>query len=305
MITLCSPTQASLPTVLALGSFDGLHAGHRKVIQSISQDARGIPTVVSFWPHPREVLYGETKLKLDLPSEKKLLLEPLGINQLVLIPFNKELSIMNAETFINNILIETLQAKHIAVGENFRFGRKREGDVTTLQKVCSPAGIDVSIIPILKDSIGRISSSRIREALAEGDLQGAQNLLGRKYSFRGTVKTGKGLGSKIGWPTANLNIDGRKFLPALGVYAAWTYLPNNQSRHASVMNLGPQPTIDPSAPSAIEVHLLDKSINLLGEELIIEPVQRLRIQKKFQDLQSLSHQIKVDAKFAREILNES
>ena len=155
LIPLCAPEDAKLPTALALGSFDGLHSGHKKVIKSITKDIVGIPTVVSFWPHPREVLYGESRLRLDLPAEKTFLLEPLGIKQLVLVPFTKDLASKSAETFINEILVKTLQAKHIAVGENFRFGRNREGDTLILKKIASSLGIKVSIIPILKDNEGR------------------------------------------------------------------------------------------------------------------------------------------------------
>ena len=124
----------------------------------------------------------------------------------------------------------------------------------------------------------------------------------RPYSFRGKVERGRGLGTKIGWPTANLKIDGRKFLPSLGVYAAWASIANKKERFSAVMNMGPQPTIDPSSLSAVEVHLLDKEINLLGQELIIEPVQRIRLQQKFESIEALSKQISLDAILAKEIL---
>ena len=305
LIPLCAPENAKLPTALALGSFDGLHLGHKKVIKAISKEPIGVPTVVSFWPHPREVLFGESRLRLDLPHEKTLLLKPLGIEQLVLVPFNKTLASKSAETFADEILVKTLQAKHIAVGENFRFGRNREGDISTLEKIGASLGIKISIIPILEDRHGRLSSSRIRKALNEGDLQLAKNLLNRPYTFRGIVEKGKGLGKKIGWPTANLKIDGRKFLPSLGVYAAWAAISNKKERFPAVMNLGPQPTIDPNSSSAVEVHLLDKEVNLLGNELIIEPVQRIRIQKKFENIEALSKQISLDAIFAKEILTKN
>ena len=305
LIPLCAPENAKLPTALALGSFDGLHLGHKKVIKAISKEPIGVPTVVSFWPHPREVLFGESRLRLDLPTEKTLLLKPLGIEQLVLVPFNKTLASKSAETFANEILVKTLRAKHIAVGENFRFGRNREGDISTLKKIGQSLGIKVSIIPILKDHQGRLSSSRIRKALTDGDLKHAKYLLNRPYTFRGIVSKGKGLGKTIGWPTANLKIDGRKFLPSLGVYAAWASITNKKGRFSTVMNLGPQPTIDPNSSSAVEVHLLDKEIDLLGKELIIEPVQRIRLQKKFESIEGLSKQISLDAKLAKKILTKN
>ncbi len=302
MIVLCAPENAKLPTALALGSFDGLHLGHKKVIKTILKEPIGVPTVVSFWPHPREVLFNESRLRLDLPSEKTLLLKPLGIEQLVLVPFDKTLASKSAESFIDEILVKTLHAKHIAVGENFRFGRNREGDISTLKKIGASQGIKVSIVPIIEDQDGRLSSSRIRKALNDGDLNHAKYLLNRPYTFRGSVQRGKGLGKKIGWPTANLKIDGRKFLPSLGVYAAWASIANKNERFSAVMNLGPQPTIDPNSSSAAEVHLLDKEINLLGEELIIEPVKRIRLQEKFESIEALSNQIRKDANLAKEIL---
>ena len=304
LIPLCAPENAKLPTALALGSFDGLHLGHKKVIKAILKEPIGIPTVVSFWPHPREVLFGEARLRLDLPSEKTSLLKPLGIEQLVLVPFNKTLASKSAEQFVEEVLVKTLKAKHIAVGENFRFGRNREGDISTLKKIGVSLGIKVSIVPILEDEHGRLSSSRIRKALTDGDLNHAKHLLSRPYTFRGTVEKGKGLGNQIGWPTANLKIDGRKFLPSLGVYAAWASISNKKERFPAVMNLGPQPTIDPKSSSAVEVHLLDKEIDLLEKELIIEPVQILRIQKKFESIKDLSKQISLDANSAREILTK-
>jgi riboflavin kinase/FMN adenylyltransferase len=262
---------------------------------------------VSFWPHPREVLHGEPRLRLDLPEEKLELLEPLGIQQLVLVPFNRQLAQLSAADFVEQVLLDCLKARKIAVGANFRFGRGREGDTNTLRVLAEAAGVQVSVMPILEDAGGRMSSSRIREALSNGDLQAASALLGRPYRFRGTVVRGRGLGRDLGWPTANLQVDGRKFLPGLGVYAAraWTQC-NGEGRGGealpAVMNLGPQPTVDPNSPSAVEVHLLDRRIELVGQELVVEPVERLRGQQRFSGLEELSAQIGQDAEAARQRL---
>lgn len=309
MIPLCSPQQAKTPTTLALGSFDGLHAGHRRVIASVTETdhLEAIPTVVSFWPHPREVLHGEPRLRLDLPEEKLELLEPLGIQQLVLVPFNRQLAQLSAADFVEQVLLGCLKARQIAVGANFRFGRGREGDTNTLRALAEAAGVQVSVLPILEDAGGRMSSSRIRAALSNGDLQSASELLGRPYRFRGTVVRGRGLGRELGWPTANLQVDGRKFLPGLGVYAARAWIQRDCEGRESealpaVMNLGPQPTVDPNSPSAVEVHLLDRRIELVGQELVVEPVERLRGQQRFSGLEELSAQIGQDAEAARQRL---
>ncbi len=304
MISLCTPSQARTPTAVALGSFDGLHAGHKTVIKEITNCQNGIATVVSFWPHPREVLYGESKLRLDLPSEKVSLLKDLEVEQLVLVPFNKSLASLTAEDFFEEILLKKLQAKKIAVGENFRFGKNRKGNPSTLLKLCKEASVELSVVSILEDSQGRMSSSRIRSELKKGDINATNMLLGRPYNFRGVVKTGKGLGKKIGWPTANLEVDSKKLLPGLGVYVAWTKEVSEVQKHPSIMNLGPQPTIDPSAPSAVEVHLIDKEINLLGKELVVEPILKVRGQHKFKDLQELSYQINRDVDLARSIFKK-
>ncbi|ABI46682.1 bifunctional riboflavin kinase/FAD synthetase [Synechococcus sp. CC9311] len=304
MIHLCSPQQAKTPTTLALGSFDGLHAGHRRVISSVTETdhLHAIPTVVSFWPHPREVLHGEPRLRLDLPEEKLELLEPLSIQQLVLVPFNRQLAQLSAADFVEQVLLGCLKARQIAVGANFRFGRGRKGDTNTLRALAEAAGVQVSVLPILEDAEGRMSSSRIREALSNGDLQTASALLGRPYRFRGTVVRGRGLGRDLGWPTANLQVDGRKFLPGLGVYAARAWTQRDGEALPAVMNLGPQPTVDPNSPSAVEVHLLDRRIELVGQELVVEPVERLRGQQRFSGLDELSAQIGQDADAARQRL---
>jgi riboflavin kinase/FMN adenylyltransferase len=303
LIPLHTPGQARCPTAIALGSFDGLHRGHRRVIAAVSGAGagEGVPTVVSFWPHPREVLYGEPRLRLDLPAEKLELLEPLGIEQLVLVPFDRQLAALAPEAFVERVLVEQLQACRVAVGANFRFGAGRRGDVRALERLGADRGIAVSVLPMLSDSDEQISSSRIRRALAAGDIAEARRLLERPYRFSGVVVRGRGLGRQLGWPTANLQVDGRKFLPLEGVYAALVQLDGAGPPLAAVMNLGPQPTVDPNAPSAVEVHLLDRSLELVGRQLRVEPLALLRRQRRFDGLEALSAQIQADAAQARRL----
>ena len=304
MISLISPSQVKNPTSIAIGSFDGLHEGHRRLINSVVNESKYTPTIASFWPHPREILYKEKRLRLDLPEEKLPLLERLGIEQLVLIPFDINLSHLSAENFVKDIIIGQLQAKSISVGENFRFGYRRSGDVETIKNICNKVNIKLNIVPVLKDKVGRISSSRVRNLLMNYDLDYAQKLLKRSYSFTGKVVRGKGLGRNIGCPTANIEIDGRKFLPGEGVYAAWTSCDKLKFKVASVMNLGPQPTIDPLAPSAVEVHLINQNIDLYDSKLKVIPVRKIRSQKRFLNIEELSKQISLDIKMAKDILKE-
>ncbi len=301
MISLISPSEVKNPTSIAIGSFDGLHAGHRKLIESVVEENQYTPTIASFWPHPREVLYNETRLRLDLPHEKLPILENLGIEQLVMIPFDRNLSYLTAEKFIREILINKLQAKNISVGANFKFGFKRSGNINTIKNIIKDSDIKLKITPILEDKEGRISSSRIRDLLQKSDLQNASKILKRPYSFKGKVVRGKGIGKSLGWPTANLEIDGRKFLPGEGVYAAWATIDNTNQKISSIMNLGSQPTINPILPSAVEVHLINKDINLYNLNLTIEPIEKLRSQIQFENLDQLSNQIKKDRDSALEI----
>ncbi|MFM7675891.1 MAG: bifunctional riboflavin kinase/FAD synthetase [Synechococcus sp.] len=315
MIPLRSPQDALRPTSIALGSFDGLHQGHRRVIEAITGPlcAPGSnASVVSFWPHPREVLHGDTRLRLDLPAEKLSLLEPLGIRQLVLVPFDRPLAALPPEAFVAEVLVGQLQARRIAVGDNFRFGAGRSGDAQDLARLAAGHGVAVSVLPMLWDGSERVSSSRIRRALAAGEIEEARRLLDRPYRFSGRVGRGRGLGRQLGWPTANLQVDGRKFLPAEGVYAAWAWVqppaaanggsdPCAAEPLAAVMNLGPQPTVDPTAPSAVEVHLLDRRLELEGATLTVEPLRLLRRQQRFAGLEALVEQIGRDAEQARGI----
>ena len=302
MIPLRSPDSIQTPTALALGSFDGLHAGHRRVIAQVTEGASdAVPTVASFWPHPREVLFGEVRLRLHLPQEKLHLLAPLGIKQLVLLPFDRQFARLSPEAFVDQVLVQQLQASMVAVGENFRFGAGRCGDTSLLQKLGHSHGMQVRVVPLLDDDHQRISSSRIRSALEQGQLDEASRLMPHPYRLQGRVVAGRGLGRELGWPTANLQVNGRKFLPREGVYACWVRV-GGQGPFSAVMNLGPQPTVDPAAPSAVEVHLLDRTMTLNGLELEVEPVRFLRSQQTFQNLDQLSAQIGKDAQQARQVL---
>ena len=207
------------PNAIALGNFDGLHRGHQRVINSIFKinNPDIYPTLVTFTPHPQEYFTGKKKQLLTPIPEKAKLLEKMGVKQLILLPFDRELATLSARAFVKDILVEKINAKYISIGSDFRFGYQRQGDAHKLQELTAENNIYVNITAEEKidinDSFTRISSSDIRRALGEGNLSLAQGMLGRKYTLKGKVVKGQQLGRKIGFPTANLDIDKQKFLP--------------------------------------------------------------------------------------------
>ncbi|PSB32165.1 bifunctional riboflavin kinase/FAD synthetase [filamentous cyanobacterium Phorm 46] len=373
---------ALTPTSVALGNFDGLHLGHRQVVQPIlnrstfepnsatvsasgqslrsnpgkdqnseskhpatcnndsasnslsgltsDADDRPYSTVVTFDPHPQEFFTGQPKKLLTPLAEKVELLAAMGVEQLVLLPFDRELAALTAAEFVEEILVRQLQASRISVGLDFRFGRGRAGTAVDLQSIASSYGIDVTLAPLYSCGEGdRISSSAIREALASGDLRKAHQLLGRPYSLVGTVVGGQRLGRTIGFPTANIELPPEKFLPRFGVYAVqvliknqaveikdpsfsydWKHPQSPISGKASdlsilsgVMNVGCRPTVDGQQPT-IEIHLLDWSGDLYGQTLSASLVEYLRPEQKFASLDALKTQIQADCDVARKVLSK-
>jgi riboflavin kinase / FMN adenylyltransferase len=287
------------PTAIALGNFDGIHRGHLKVIKPVLDiDDMGVyKTVVTFDPHPQQYFTGQQRQLLTPREEKAIILEKLGIQQLVLLPFDRELVKLSPQEFVDRILHDRLQAKFVSVGEDFRFGNQRAGAATDLVSLTAAIGISTRIASLEIDSDSRISSSRIRAALLAADLKLTQELLGRYYSIVGTVINGQEIGRSIGFPTANLQYPPEKFLPRQGVYcvrvdtAVATQLPG-------VMNIGKRPTVN-GVNTTVEVHLLDWESNLYGQQLTVYLHQFLRSEQKFPDLAALTIQIQVDCDNAR------
>lgn len=305
------------PTAVALGKFDGVHCGHQKVIQPIlhkSADAeRSYSTVITFLPHPQEFFTGKPRRLLTPLDEKVQQLELLGVEQLVLIPFNKQLSALTPEEFVEQIIVEKLQASKISVGQDFCFGAKRSGTAFDLQMLAAKYGIPVTIVSLethqedvpLVEEENRISTSLIRKILETGEIEKANRLLGRAYTLIGNVVKGQQLGRTIGFPTANLQLPQDKFLPRQGVYAVRvsaiatsdTILHN----HWGVMNIGNRPTVNGTHPT-VEVHLLDFTGDLYGQKLEIQLEKFLRSEQKFASLEALKAQIKLDCTAARKFL---
>ena len=297
-----TPERALTPTAIALGNFDGVHQGHRNVIQPIlDQSVRS--TVVTFHPHPREYFSGQPCSLLTPLEEKISHLKALGIQQLVLLPFNQELAALSAEDFVQKILIEGLAPHYISVGENFRFGHKRQGTATDLRAIAAPYHVTVNIANLQTNAEQRISSSRIREALNQGEVELANQLLGRAYTLKGTVVGGEQRGRTIGFPTANIALPRNKLIPCYGVYAVEVTSPTFPllTPHPAVMNIGMRPTVNGQHPT-LEIHLLDWTGDLYHHTLSVQLRQFLRPETKFNSLAALKSQITDDCETARQLL---
>ncbi len=313
------------PTQVALGNFDGVHLGHCTVIQALAEShAQGAvveidadreekqgstatlasighcyTTVVSFTPHPHVFFSGQPKPLLTLLPEKVALLEALGVEQLVLLPFDQDLANLTPEEFVEQILVQQLKAQKISVGFNFCFGRNRAGTAEDLRAIAAHYNIPVMIVePAIMDC-DRISSSAVRQALETGDVVHAKQLLGRAYTLTGTVMHGKQLGRTLGFPTANLDVSAEKFIPHRGVYQVQVESPAFAQAQLGVMNIGLRPTVD-GATQTIEIHLLDWSGDLYGHTITVHLEQFLRPEQKFESLDALKAQIQLDCINARQ-----
>ncbi len=336
-----SLTTTLTPTAIALGNFDGVHRGHQQVIRPILQNTeasqsiavtppgvdnqgrmealrgsdlendqrprcgkRIYATVATFNPHPREFFSGKSWKLLTPHAEKIQQLSLLGVEQLLLLPFDQELASLSPQDFVEKILVQQLQATHVSVGQDFHFGYRRSGTATDLQAIASSYGIEVSIVSLQMCQGERISSSLIRQALQDGDIRQANLRLGRPYSLTGVVVKGQQLGRTISFPTANLQLPSEKFLPKHGVYCVRVHspsLPSLTSSLAAVMNIGQRPTVSGNHVT-VEVHLLDWSGDLYGETLTVSLEEFLRPEQKFASLDELKAQIQRDCEAARAIL---
>ncbi len=294
------------PTAIALGNFDGVHQGHRMVLQPILNhlDDSVYPSVVSFNPHPKEFFTGNSLKLLTPVNEKAQYLATLGIKQLVVLPFDRELANLEPEQFVREVLVKQLQVNLISVGEDFRFGYQRKGNAIELQRIAAKFKIPVKIntlckwtqnIDINSPSQVRISSSLIRQALGEGNITQANNLLGRPYCLMGKVIQGQQLGRTLGFPTANLQLPPDKLLPCHGVYAVKVEFDNSVIK--GVMNIGHRPTIS-GKQITVEVHLLNWSGNLYEKNITAYLDRFLRGEQKFDSLLALKQQIAIDCQSA-------
>jgi riboflavin kinase/FMN adenylyltransferase len=283
--------------VVTLGTFDGVHLGHQKIlsrIRAIADEIKGETVLITFWPHPRLVLYPENSNIRLLSSfeEKNILLQKFGVDHLIIIPFTKEFSQLSSEEFIQQILVDKIKTKVLVIGYDHRFGKNREGGFEHLMANKSRYGFELEEIPRKDiDQIG-VSSTKIRKALEEGKVDIAREFLGRDYELKGIVIKGQQLGRSIGFPTANLKIfHDYKLIPGDGAYAVT--VDHNGVMYEGMLNIGNRPTVN-GMDQAIEVNLFDFSENLYDKSLTIYFKSFLRPEKKFGSLDELKGQLEKD-----------
>ncbi len=286
--------------VATIGNFDGLHRGHRAVIGQLRRAAaaHGLPaTLITFEPLPLEYFLGpRAPSRLSRLRDKVALLRALGVERLLVLPFDRRLAQMPAPEFVRRVLVEGLGVRHLVVGDDFRFGKDRRGDFALLQRAGRTHGFTVADTETLADAGGRISSTRVREALAAGDFAAVEAMLGRPYTMAGHVLHGDKRGRRIGFPTANLRV-GRRVSPLRGVYAV-TVSGAGRAPRPAVCNIGRRPTVG-GETFLLEVHLLDFAGDLYGRHLEVHFRQRLRDEQRFDSLDALIDQIHRDVAAAR------
>ncbi len=281
-------------TAITLGKFDGIHRGHQMLLKKIiSQKANGLKSVMfTFSSHPQNLLqHKKTELIYTL-EEKRILLEKWGLDVLISYPFNKEVAAMRAYDFVKDVLVGQLDGKMIVVGQNFRFGHKREGDTDLLEKLSKEFDFELVIVDKIEYDGKRVSSSSIKELIAKGDLEYANHLLGNPYTIVGNVLHGRKIGRTIGFPTVNLITDEIKLLPLNGVYVSNTMI--NDKTYKGVTSIGQNPTVGLTKEKRIETYLFDFEGDLYDESIRVQILSRIRPEVKFENIDSLKEEIEKD-----------
>jgi riboflavin kinase / FMN adenylyltransferase len=308
-VEACQPGAGSVVTI---GAYDGVHLGHQAVIAEVRRRATtegAASVVVTFDRHPAAVVRPESAPRLLTDLNQKLeLLAATGVDRCLVVHFDERRSKEPAEDFVREVLVEALGARVVIVGEDFHFGHQRRGNVDLLRRMGAELGFDVAGLPLMDASgrpaaaADRASSTAIRLALVEGDLERAEAMLGRPYEVRGIVAHGDERGRELGYPTANVAVPGERLLPADGIYAGWYERPDG-STHAAALSLGRRPTFYETADaSLLEAHLLDFSGDLYDEPARVRFVARLRGEVRFDSVDALVEQIALDCDQARALL---
>jgi riboflavin kinase/FMN adenylyltransferase len=296
--------------VITIGTFDGVHRGHQKVIARLKEIARshnGESVIFTFYPHPRLVTApGETNLRLlTTLEEKKELFARFGIDHLIVFPFTKAFSQLSYSQFVEEVLVKQLHTHCLVVGYDHRFGKNREGGFEYLQNCVEKFGFEIEKLDVLLIDEAHVSSTRIREALEKGDVATANKFLGYRFTLHGTVVEGQRVGRKLGFPTANIEAsDPHKLIPGYGVYAVEVLL--SGEKYQGMLNIGSRPTFNRNAGNrSIEVHIFDFSGDIYNREIILVFVGKIRDEQKFSGVEALAEQLKKDKVTALKILSGS
>ena len=293
-------------TIVTLGTFDGVHLGHAAILKKLTQNMHNgtfESTVLTFFPHPRMVLQGKSDLKLlNTINEKIELLEKIGIDNLIIHPFDEKFAELDAEAFVSTILVDQLRVQKIIIGYDHRFGKNRTANIDDLINFGNQYGFEVEQISAQEIDEISISSTKIRTALEEGDIQLANEYLGYSYFLSGTVVKGKQLGRTIGFPTANISLEeDYKLVPQNGVYVVHAEIDGKTIY--GMMNIGFNPTVQ-GKKKTIEVHLFDFDYDIYNRKIQVAFLQRIRSEKKFESVEVLKEQLKKDEAFSLHYLNQ-
>ncbi|MBP1840409.1 bifunctional riboflavin kinase/FAD synthetase [Formosa algae] len=288
---------SKISTVVTIGTFDGVHLGHQKILERLVNTANEThlkSVVLTFFPHPRMVLQNDANIKLiNTIEERSAILEQSGVDYLCVQKFTKEFSRLPAEDFVKKILLEQLQAKRVIIGYDHHFGRNRSANIDDLRKFGELYGFEVEEISAEDVDEVAVSSTKIRKALADGAIEKANTYLGYPFCLNGTVVKGKQIGQQLQYPTANLKIEeAYKLIPKHGVYVVKSEIENKTV--FGMMNIGNNPTISDSTKQHIEIHFFDFKANLYDTALKIDMLHRLRDEKKFDSIEALKHQLQQD-----------
>lgn len=294
-------------SVLTIGTFDGVHLGHQKILKQLVRTAKNMrlqSIVLSFFPHPRMVLHPDSNIKLiDTIQEKIAKIKALDINHLIIHPFSNAFSLLTAEKFVSEILAKKLNLGTVIIGYNHRFGINREANIDTLIEFGEKYNFQVNVIPPQEIKDISVSSTKIRQALKVGDIDTANAYLQKKYSINGIVIEGNSLGRTIGFPTANIRIkEDYKLLPKPGVYFVECQV--DETHRYGMLHIGNRPTINQIKENSIEVHLFDFDESIYGKRLTIKFCNRIRNQIKFKNLSALKNQLQKDKQQCLELINQ-
>lgn len=293
--------------VLTIGTFDGVHLGHQKIINHLNKQAEkvgGESVLFTFYPHPRMVLYPESHgVRLLQTQEEKLdKLERMGLRNIIIHPFTKEFSRLTALEFVRDYLVNKLKVKQMVIGYDHQFGKNREGSIDFLRDICDTYDFEVFEISAKEIDEVNISSTKIRKALEECDIEGANLFLGEPFELNGVVVKGKGIGKKLGYATANIDLQSDvKIVPGNGVYLVNVVVDGEE--HQGMLNIGTNPTVSSGVEKTIEVHVLDLDRDLYGKKLKLKLISFIRPEKKFENVDQLVNQIKEDEVKARSFFN--